>query len=79
MVENAQPFRIDLDELEQISARVSRFTGFLNTSLDVLQQRISRVQQNWIDAMRSAGQSAHDRCTATIATNLAILGRSAVE
>lgn len=47
MVENAQPFRVDLDELEQLVARVSGFVGFLNDSLDGLQQRVSAVQQNW--------------------------------
>ncbi|WP_194835397.1 WXG100 family type VII secretion target [Nocardia sp. XZ_19_369] len=101
MVENAQPFRVDLDELEQMVARVSGFVGFLNESLDGLQQRISTVQQNWngaaadaqaeayrdwhtgatdvsegIDTMRRAVQAAHDRYTAAIAANLAMLGRS---
>lgn len=101
MVENAQPFRVDLDELEQMVTRVAGFTGFLEDSLDGLQQRISAVQQNWngaaadaqaeayrdwhtgatdvsegIDAMRAAVQSAHDRYTAAIAANLAMLGRS---
>ncbi|WP_194813415.1 WXG100 family type VII secretion target [Nocardia sp. XZ_19_385] len=101
MVENAQPFRVDLDELEQIVARVAGFTGFLNDSLDGLQQRISAVQQNWngaaadaqaeayrdwhtgatdvsegIETMRKAVQAAHDRYTAAIAANLAMLGRS---
>ncbi|MFF0544110.1 WXG100 family type VII secretion target [Nocardia thailandica] len=101
MVENAQPFRVDLDELEQMIARVSGFTGFLNDSLAGLQQRISAVQQTWngeaadaqaeayrdwhigatdvaegIDAMCKAVQAAHDRYTAAIAANLAMLGRS---
>ena len=54
MVENAQPFRVDLDELEQIVARVLRFVGFLNDSLDGLQQRVSAVQsRNWNSAPRS--------------------------
>lgn len=58
MVENAQPFRVDLDELEQMVARVSGFVGFLNDSLDGLQQRISTVQQNWNGAAADAQAEA---------------------
>ncbi|MBF6193217.1 hypothetical protein [Nocardia implantans] len=36
-----------LSELEQITARVGAFVGFLNDSLAGLQQRIDTVQQNW--------------------------------
>ncbi|MFD4428680.1 WXG100 family type VII secretion target [Nocardia sp. NPDC058497] len=101
MVDNAQPFRVDLVELEQIVSRVTGFVGFLADSLDGLQQRIGAVQQNWsgaaadaqaeafrgwhagatdvadgIDTMRQAAQDAHDRYTAALAANLAMLGRS---
>lgn len=101
MVENSQPFSVDLDELEQMVARVSGFVGFLNDSLDGLQQRISTVQQTWngaaadaqaeafrawhtgatdvsegIETMCKAVQAAHDRYTAAVAANLAMLGRS---
>ncbi|MCA2206184.1 WXG100 family type VII secretion target [Nocardia rosealba] len=47
MVENSRPFRVDLDELDQLVTRVSGFTGFLNESLDGLKQRIAAVQQTW--------------------------------
>ncbi|MFI5540511.1 WXG100 family type VII secretion target [Nocardia sp. NPDC051900] len=47
MVDNAQPFRVKLSELEQINARLGAFVGFLNDSLAGLQQRIDTVQQNW--------------------------------
>lgn len=47
MVDNSQPFRVSLSELEQITARVDGFVGFLNDSLSGLQQRIEAVQQNW--------------------------------
>ncbi|MBF6316959.1 WXG100 family type VII secretion target [Nocardia cyriacigeorgica] len=58
MVDNAQPFRADLDELEQIVARLSGFVGFLNDSLEGLNQRISAVQQNWDGAAASAQADA---------------------
>ncbi|MCC3331660.1 WXG100 family type VII secretion target [Nocardia abscessus] len=58
MVDNAQPYRVDLDELEQIVARISGFIGFLNDSLDGLQQRISAVQQNWNGAAADAQAQA---------------------
>ncbi|BDU01055.1 MULTISPECIES: WXG100 family type VII secretion target [Nocardia] len=58
MVDNAQPYRVDLDELEQIVARISGFIGFLNDSLDGLQQRISAVQQNWSGAAADAQADA---------------------
>ncbi|MGS2809921.1 WXG100 family type VII secretion target [Nocardia sp. MW-W600-9] len=54
MVENAEPFRVDLEELEQIVTRVAGFIGFLNDSLDGLQQRMSAVQQNWTGAAADA-------------------------
>ncbi|MFD4434253.1 WXG100 family type VII secretion target, partial [Nocardia sp. NPDC058497] len=47
MVENAQPFKVDLSELEQVTTRVAGFKGFLDDSLDGLQQRIAAIQQNW--------------------------------
>ncbi|MEV6361437.1 WXG100 family type VII secretion target [Nocardia asteroides] len=52
MVDNTQPFRVDLAELEQIVARVSGFIGFLEDSLDGLHSRIAQIQQSW------SGQSA---------------------
>ncbi|MFD3460980.1 WXG100 family type VII secretion target [Nocardia fluminea] len=47
MVENSQPFRVDLDEIDQLVTRVSGFVGFLSESLDGLNQRIASVQQTW--------------------------------
>lgn len=47
MVENSQPFQVDLDDLDQLVTRVSGFVGFLNESLDGLKQRIASVQQTW--------------------------------
>lgn len=58
MVENSQPFRVDLDELEQITARVSGFIGFLKDSLDGLDQRIAAVQKNWNGAAADAQAEA---------------------
>ncbi|MFD4433486.1 WXG100 family type VII secretion target [Nocardia sp. NPDC058497] len=58
MVDNAQPFRVDLAELEQIVTRVTGFVGFLNDSLDGLQQRLTAVQQNWTGAAADAQAEA---------------------
>ncbi|MFE7717809.1 WXG100 family type VII secretion target [Nocardia rhizosphaerihabitans] len=58
MVDNAQPFRVDLAELEQIVTRVTGFVGFLNGSLDGLQQRLNAVQQNWTGAAADAHAEA---------------------
>ncbi|APE33030.1 hypothetical protein BOX37_02525 [Nocardia mangyaensis] len=58
MVENAQPFQVSLSELEQIAARAGGFVGFLNDSLDGLQQRIEAVQQNWSGAAADAQADA---------------------
>ncbi|WP_454200055.1 WXG100 family type VII secretion target [Nocardia sp. Marseille-Q1738] len=46
-MDNAQAFRVKLSELEQITARLDGFVGFLSDSLSGLQQRIDSVQQNW--------------------------------
>ncbi|MFC4127243.1 WXG100 family type VII secretion target [Nocardia rhizosphaerae] len=70
MVENAEPFRVDLEELEQIVTRVAGFIGFLNDSLDGLQQRMSAVQQNWTGAAADA-QAAAFREWHTGATDVA--------
>ncbi|MBW0269982.1 hypothetical protein ATM97_02310 [Nocardia sp. MH4] len=71
MADNAQPFRADLAELEQMVARVSGFVGFLNDSLDGLQQRIAAVQQNWTGAAADAQAEAF-RDWATGATDVAV-------
>ncbi|MFC8383543.1 WXG100 family type VII secretion target [Nocardia sp. NPDC057272] len=59
MVDNSQPFRADLADLEQIVTRVSGFVGFLTDSLDGLQQRINAVQQNWSGAAADAQAEAY--------------------
>jgi WXG100 family type VII secretion target len=82
MVENAQPFRVDLDELEQIVARVSGFVGFLNDSLDGLQQRVSAVQQNWhgaaADAQAEAFREWHTGAT-DVAEGIAIMRQAVLD
>ncbi|KAF0836741.1 WXG100 family type VII secretion target [Nocardia caishijiensis] len=67
MVENSQPFSVDLDELVQLITRVSGFVGFLNDSLDGLEQRIAVVQQTWhgraADAQAAAFREWHHGAT----------------
>ncbi|QIS01410.1 WXG100 family type VII secretion target [Nocardia brasiliensis] len=46
-MDNTQPFQVSLVELEQITARLGGFIGFLSDSLAGLQQRIDTVQQSW--------------------------------
>ncbi|QLY30031.1 WXG100 family type VII secretion target [Nocardia huaxiensis] len=43
----AEPFRVDLTELDNITARVAGFVGFLNDSLTGIQQRTTAVQSGW--------------------------------
>ncbi|MFE3546004.1 WXG100 family type VII secretion target [Nocardia sp. NPDC059177] len=59
MVDNSQPFIVNLAELEQIVIRVSSFVGFLTDSLDGIQQRITTVQQNWSGAAADAQAEAY--------------------
>ncbi|MGW5313263.1 WXG100 family type VII secretion target [Nocardia thailandica] len=58
MVDNSQPFRANLVELEEIVARVGGFVGFLDDSLYGLQQRIDSVQQTWSGAAADAQNEA---------------------
>lgn len=40
-------FRVDLNELDAVTARVAGFIGFLSDSLSGLEQRMGTLQQNW--------------------------------
>ncbi|ONM48709.1 WXG100 family type VII secretion target [Nocardia donostiensis] len=40
-------FQVDLNELDNITARAAGFIGFLADSLTALEQRIATLQQTW--------------------------------
>ena len=54
MPEDSQAFQVDLDQLDNLTARAGNFTGFLNDSLTSLQQRMDGLQHTWTgDAARA--------------------------
>ncbi|WP_069166506.1 WXG100 family type VII secretion target [Nocardia altamirensis] len=69
-MDNTQPFQVKLAELEQISARLDGFIGFLSESLTGLQQRIDTVQQSWQGSAAGAQAEAF-RLWMTGATDVA--------
>lgn len=40
-------FQVDLNELDNITARAAGFIGFLADSLTALEQRVATLQQSW--------------------------------
>lgn len=57
----AEPFRVDLTELDDITARVAGFVGFLEDSLTGIQQRIAAVQSGWNGPSATAANDAFAR------------------
>ncbi|WP_433663192.1 WXG100 family type VII secretion target [Nocardia sp. CA-128927] len=51
-------FRVDLDELDDINARVAGFVGFLNESLTGLTQRTAALQSSWTGPSATAASQA---------------------
>ncbi|MFI5716495.1 WXG100 family type VII secretion target [Nocardia sp. NPDC051750] len=63
-------FQVDLAELENITARVGNFVGFLADSLTGLEQRISTLHQTWGGEAATAQKDAF-RQWSTGATDVA--------
>ncbi|WP_054815712.1 WXG100 family type VII secretion target [Nocardia arizonensis] len=81
-MDETQPFRVDIAELEQIIARVSGFIGFLEDSLQGLQQRISAVQQTWTGAAADAQAEAFREWTAgatDVSDGIAVMRQAIVD
>ncbi|WP_331758057.1 WXG100 family type VII secretion target (plasmid) [Nocardia sp. NBC_01377] len=57
-MDNTQPFRVKLTELDDIAGRLNSFVGFLSDSMAGLEQRIGQVQQNWNGAAADAQADA---------------------
>lgn len=61
-------FQVDLNELDNITARAAGFIGFLGDSLTALEQRVATLQQSWtgdaadaqVDAFRQWAAGAAD-------------------
>lgn len=51
-------YRVDLNELENVTDRVAGFVGFLEQSLDGIQQRITAVQSSWTGPSATAANEA---------------------
>ncbi|MEU2252518.1 WXG100 family type VII secretion target [Nocardia xishanensis] len=51
-------YRVNLDELEQITARMQGFSGFLTESLQGLQQRMAALHQTWSGEAATAQSEA---------------------
>ncbi|MEU1983467.1 WXG100 family type VII secretion target [Nocardia sp. NPDC019395] len=47
MPEDSQAFQVDLDQLDNLTARAANFIGFLNDSLTGLEQRMATLHQTW--------------------------------
>ncbi|MFC8044298.1 WXG100 family type VII secretion target [Nocardia sp. NPDC057353] len=62
-------FRVDLNELDAVTARVAGFIGFLSDSLSGLEQRMGKLQQNW-EGETAAAQDQAYRQWATGATDV---------
>ncbi|GGK67632.1 WXG100 family type VII secretion target [Nocardia camponoti] len=58
MSDGSGEFSFDLDELDQLAARVNGFIGFLAESLDGLDKRMAAIQQNWQGAAAEAQEQA---------------------
>jgi len=56
-----EPFRVDLDELDDITARVAGFVGFLEDSLVGVQQRMAAAQAGWNGPSAIAANDAFAR------------------
>ncbi|MGN2636735.1 WXG100 family type VII secretion target [Nocardia takedensis] len=56
-----EPFRVDLTELDDITARVAGFVGFLEDSLIGIQQRLTAVQAGWSGESADAANDAFAR------------------
>ncbi|WP_280422671.1 WXG100 family type VII secretion target [Nocardia carnea] len=54
MPDDSQAFQVDLDQLDDLTARAANFVGFLTDSLISLQQRMDALQHTWTgDAARA--------------------------
>ncbi|MFE3545542.1 WXG100 family type VII secretion target [Nocardia sp. NPDC059177] len=61
MSDRIQGYQVNLAELEQITARVGGFVGFLNDSLSGLKQRTNAVQQTWNGTAADAQAAAFQK------------------
>lgn len=54
MPDDSQAFQVDLDQLDNLTARAANFIGFLNDSLTSLENRLAALQHTWTgDAARA--------------------------
>ncbi|MFI1462967.1 WXG100 family type VII secretion target [Nocardia carnea] len=64
MPDDSQAFQVDLDQLDNLTARAGNFVGFLNDSLTSLQQRMDALQHTWTgDAARAQADAYRDWST----------------
>ncbi|MFI9508401.1 WXG100 family type VII secretion target [Nocardia sp. NPDC052566] len=52
-------FEVDLDHLDQVTARIGGLVGFVTDSLTGLDTRISALHQEWTGATATAHDRAH--------------------
>ncbi|WP_446223034.1 WXG100 family type VII secretion target [Nocardia sp. IBHARD005] len=51
-------YRVELDELDDISTQLSGFVGFLTESIAGIQQRTTKIQSNWTGPSAIAANDA---------------------
>ncbi|SUE30004.1 WXG100 family type VII secretion target [Nocardia farcinica] len=54
----SESFRVDLNELDNIIARLAGFVGFLTDSVGGIQQRTTSLQTTWTGQTATAAQEA---------------------
>ncbi|TLF92278.1 WXG100 family type VII secretion target [Nocardia cyriacigeorgica] len=54
----SESFRVDLTELDEITARLAGFLGFLTDSIAGIQQRTAALQSGWTGQSAAAAQDA---------------------
>ncbi|WP_040686856.1 WXG100 family type VII secretion target [Nocardia vinacea] len=64
-----QPFKVDLDHLDQIAARLNGLAGFIEDKLEELNNTVARLQVEnlWTGAAAAAYADAHQQWVAAAA------------
>ncbi|WP_459548330.1 WXG100 family type VII secretion target [Nocardia sp. X0981] len=78
----SEAFQVDLDELDNLTARAANFIGFLNDSLTGLEQRMAALHQTWSGDAAIAQADAYRQWSAgatDVAEGVDAMRRAAVD
>ncbi|GAA5088338.1 WXG100 family type VII secretion target [Nocardia iowensis] len=62
-----EQYRVDLAQLEAVTAKVASLAGFVNESLREVDERMAAVQATWTGAAADAHATAHTEWTTAAA------------